>query len=93
VSELQIDNRRIAIADTETGLVMGLSHFHHPMKQKFVTIEGVPSVEKIDMPFDAFDLPAAHIFEVSGGKIHEIEAMGFRADYQSPTGWESHAGH
>ena len=47
----------------------------------------------IDMPFDAFDLPAAHIFKVSGGKIHEIEAMGFMADYQSPTGWESHAGH
>jgi hypothetical protein len=89
----KIDNRRVAIADPETGLVMGLSHFHHPMKQKFVTIKGVPGVDKIDMPFDAFDLPAAHIFKVSGGKIHEIEAMGFRADYQSPTGWETHAGH
>ena len=32
-------------------------------------------------------------FKVSGGKMHEIEAMGFRADYQSPTGWETHAGH
>jgi hypothetical protein len=89
----KIDNRRVAIADPETGLVMGLSHFHHSMKQKFVTIKGVPGVDKIDMPFDAFDLPAAHIFKVSGGKIHEIEAMGFRADYQSPTGWETHAGH
>jgi hypothetical protein len=89
----KIDDRRVEIADPETGLVLGLSHFHHPMKQKFVTIKGVPGVEKIDMPFDAFDLPAAHIFKVSGGKIHEIEAMGFMADYQSPTGWESHAGH
>jgi hypothetical protein len=89
----KIDNRRITIADPETGLVMGLSHFHHPMKDKFVTIKGVPGVDKVDMPFDAFDLPAAHIFKVSGGKIHEIEAMGFRADYQSPTGWETHAGH
>jgi hypothetical protein len=88
-----IDNRRVAMADPETGLVMGLSHFHHSMKQKFVTIKGVPGVDKIDMPFDAFDLPAAHIFKVSGGKIHEIEAMGFRAEYQSPTGWETHAGH
>ena len=34
-----------------------------------------------------------NIFKVSGGKIHEIEAMGFRTDYQSPTGWETHAGH
>ena len=88
----KIDNRRVEIADPETGLVMGLSHFHHPMKDKFVTIKGVPGVEKIDMNFDPFDLPAAHIFKVSGGKIHEIEAMGFRADYQSPTGWD-HAGH
>ena len=89
----KIDNRRVEIADPETGLVMGLSHFHHPMKDKFVTIKGVPGVEKIDMNFEPFDLPAAHIFKVSGGKIHEIEAMGFRADYQSPTGWETHASH
>jgi hypothetical protein len=89
----KIDNRRVEMADPETGLVMGLSHFHHPMKDKFVTIKGVAGVEKIDMNFDPFDLPAAHIFKVSAGKIHEIEAMGFRADYQSPTGWETHASH
>jgi len=89
----KIDNRRVEMADPETGLVMGLSHFHHPMKDKFVTIKGIPGVEKIDMNFDPFDLPAAHIFKVSGGKIHEIEAMGFRADYNSPTGWETHANH
>jgi hypothetical protein len=89
----KIDNRRVDIADPETGLVLGLSHFHHSMTQKFVTIKGVPGVEKIDLPFDAFDLPAAHVFKINGGKIHEIEAMGFRVGYQSPTGWESHAGH
>jgi hypothetical protein len=89
----KIDNRRVDIADPETGLVLGLSHFHHSMARKFVTIKGVPGVEKIDMPFDAFDFPAAHVFKIGGGKIHEIEAMGFRAAYQSPTGWESHAGH
>ena len=89
----KIDNRRVEIADPDTGLVMGFSHFHHPMKDKFVTIKGVPGVEKIDMNFDPFDLPAAHIFKVTAGKIHEIEAMGFRADYNSPTGWETHANH
>jgi hypothetical protein len=82
----KIDNRRVDIADPETGLVLGLSHFHHSMTQKSVTIKGVPGVEKVDMPFDAFDLPAAHVFKISGGKIHEIEAMGFMAGYQSPTG-------
>jgi hypothetical protein len=83
-----IDHRRVEIADMETGLVFGLSHFHHSMRQKFVTIKGVPGVEKVDLNIDAFDLPAAHIFKVVGGTIHEIEAMGFTAPYNSKTGWE-----
>jgi hypothetical protein len=29
------------------------------------------------MNFNPFDLEAAHIFKIYGGKIHEIEAMGF----------------
>jgi hypothetical protein len=40
------------------------------------------------MGFDAFDLPAAHVYKIRGGRIHEIEALGFRAPYDSPTGWE-----
>jgi hypothetical protein len=83
-----IDNRRVDIADVETGLVFGLSHFHHSMQQKFVLIKGVPGVEKVDLNIQAFDLPAAHIFKVAGGKIHEIEAMGFVTPYNSRTGWE-----
>jgi hypothetical protein len=42
----------------------------------------------VDMPFKPFDLPAAHIFKVSGGRIHEIEALGFTMPYNSKTGWE-----
>lgn len=83
-----IDHRRVEIADVETGLVFGLSHFHHSMKQKFVAIKGVPGVEKMDLNINAFDLPAAHIYKVSGGKIHEIEAMGFTTGHNSKTGWE-----
>ncbi len=30
----------------------------------------------------------AHVYRISGGKIHEIEAMGFLAPYNSKTGWE-----
>jgi hypothetical protein len=84
----RIEPRRVEIADPETGLVFGLSQFRHPMTEKFVKIEGVPGVEKVDLPFDPFDLPAAHIYKITGGKIHEIEAMGFRAPYDSKTGWE-----
>jgi hypothetical protein len=84
----RIEPRRVWIADPETGLVFGLSHFRQPMEQNFVKIVGVPGLEKIDMPFKPFDLPAAHIFKIQGGKFHEIEAMGFMMPYNSKTGWE-----
>ena len=82
-----IDDRRVDIADPETGLVFGLSHFRHSMAQKTLRIVGVPGIETWEVPFDAFDLPAAHIYKIRGGQIHEIEALGFRAPYNSPTGW------
>ncbi len=85
----RIEPRRVWIADPETGLVFGLSQFRQPMEKNYVKIVGVPGLEKIDMPFKAFDLPAAHIFKIQGGKFHEIEAMGFTMPYNSKTGWES----
>jgi hypothetical protein len=84
----RIEPRRVEIADVETGLVFGLSQFRHPMEEKSLKITGVPGVESIDMPFQPFDLPAAHIYKIRGGKIHEIEAMGFTMPYNSKTGWE-----
>lgn len=84
----RIEPRRVEIADPETGLVFGLSQFRHPMEEKTLKIVGVPGVDHVDMNFNPFDLPAAHIYKVSGGKIHEIEAMGFMMPYNSKTGWE-----
>jgi hypothetical protein len=84
----RIEPRRVEIADVETGLVFGLSQFRHPMEEKSLKIVGVPGVESVDMPFKPFDLPAAHIFKVRGGRIHEIEALGFTMPYNSKTGWE-----
>lgn len=84
----RIEPRRVEIADVETGLVFGLSQFRHPMEEKSLKITGVPGVDSVPMNFMPFDLPAAHIFKVRGGKIHEIEAMGFTMPYNSPTGWE-----
>jgi hypothetical protein len=37
---------------------------------------------------DPYDLPAAHIFKITGGKIHEVEAIGIFIPYNSRTGWE-----
>ena len=84
----RIEPRRVWIADPETGLVFGLSQFRHPMVEKSLKIEGVPGLDSVPMDFKPFDLPAAHIFKISGGKTHEIEAMGFTAPYNSKTGWE-----
>jgi len=84
----RIEPVRVWIADPETGLAFGLSQFRHPMEEKQEKITGVPGIDTMPMNFDPFDLPAAHIFKISGGKIHEIEAMGFTAPYDSKTGWE-----
>ena len=90
----RIENRRVFAADPETGLVMGLSHFRHPMDFKpyeVTAADGTKVMYSTDdqMKFPPFDLPAAHIFKIGAdGKVHEIEAMGFLAPYNSPTGWE-----
>ena len=91
-----IGNRRVFAADPVTGLVMGLSQFHHPMdftsyptKAADGTIVEQKRDEGMFKTLKPFDLPAAHIFKVGAdGKVHEIEAMGFTAPYNSPTGWE-----
>lgn len=88
-----IDNRRVFAADPVTGLVMGLSHFRHPMDfepYEVTALDGSKIMyDKSRLPFEPFDLPAAHIFKVrADGRVHEIEAMGFQAPLNSPTGWE-----
>jgi hypothetical protein len=83
-----IDLRRVWIADEEHGLVFGLTMFRHPMEQKSITVlkkDGTTAERPMD--FAPFDLEAAHIFKIWGGKIHEIEAMGFTLPLYSKNGW------
>lgn len=84
----RIEPRRVEIADPVTGLVMGFSQFRHPMDEKTLKITGVPGVTSVSLNNKPFDMPAAHIFKVRNGKIHEIEAMGIVMPYDSKTGWE-----
>jgi hypothetical protein len=87
----EIANRRVEIADPVTGLVWGMSHFHHDMKEPSYRLIGVPGqTERVIRASTGagFDLPAIHIYKVWGGKLHEIEAMGVVLPYMSPTGWE-----
>jgi hypothetical protein len=84
-----IDNRRVEIADVETGLVWGMSQFHHDMKEKAIPIYGVQGVPERDMSrfTRPIDVPAVHIYKIWSGQIHEIEAIGRTMDYQGPSGW------
>jgi hypothetical protein len=86
-----IENRRVEIADTVTGLVWGMSHFHHDMKEERYRLLGVPGQEYRVIRASTgagFDMPAIHIYKVWGGQMHEIEAIGVVLPYMSPTGWE-----
>ena len=86
-----IDNRRVEIADPVTGLVWGMSHFHHDMKEERYRLIGVPGTEYRTIRASTgagFDMPAIHIYKVWGGQMHEIEAIGIVLPHMSPTGWE-----
>ncbi len=90
----RIEPRRVMIADPQTGLVFGFSQFRHPMQETTETIVGVPGVTSVSMRFKPNDNVAAHVFRISGGRIHEIEAMGHTGmPYDSPTGWERFPDH
>ena len=89
----RIENRRLIAADPVTGLSMGFSHFRHPftnLPYQVTHTDGSTSERnKENMPYNPFDMPAAHIFKIGAdGLVHEIEAVGFVAPYDSPTGWE-----
>jgi hypothetical protein len=84
-----IDNRRVFAVDPERGLAMGLSHFRQSMKlgpQLLIAADG--SRVMWEEKRDPYDLPAAHVFKITRGQIHEVEAIGIFVPYDSPTGWE-----
>jgi hypothetical protein len=86
-----IGNRRVLVADELTGLALGFSHFHHAMTEKEWPLYNDPGRPETKMDYKPFDLPAMHIFKIWGGQIHEIEAIGFSAPFNSPSGWEEAA--
>lgn len=81
----RIENRRVEIADPVTGLVWGVSHFEHDFDKSVFPLVGVPWADQRDLSqFNAFDMPAIHVYKVWGGAIHEIEALGIVTPYESP---------
>ena len=54
-----IDDRRVEVADEQTGLALGFSHFHHAMTQKEFKILNDPGREVVKMDYRALR-PARH---------------------------------
>jgi hypothetical protein len=85
-----IDLRRIWIADEERGLVFAYTMFRHPLdapNKNYPVLLPDGTVSDRTMNFNPFDLEAAHIYKIYGGKMHEIEAMGFTLPLYSKNGW------
>lgn len=84
-----IDNRRIFAIDPVLGLAMGLSHFRQSMNRGPLAMIAADGTRVMwEEQREPYDLPAAHVFKIAGGEIHEIEAIGIFVPYLSPTGWE-----
>jgi len=83
-----INRRRLVAVDEELGLVFGLSMFVHDGEPKVMKIVGVPGVTERPNKYGPFDLPAAHVFKIRDGRIHEIEAIGYLAKHGTRNGWE-----
>ena len=85
-----IDDRRIFAVDPARGLVMGLSHFRQSMARgPHLMIAADGSELMWEERREPYDLPAAHIFRITDGRIHAVEAVGIFVPYGSPTGSES----
>ncbi|MDR1727424.1 MAG: hypothetical protein LBT74_05795 [Acidobacteriota bacterium] len=72
-----INDRRIFAIDEELGLVMAFSVFRHDGEPKVMTIKNVPGVTERKNDYGPFELPAAHVFKIRNGQMHEIEAIGY----------------
>jgi len=88
-----IDDRQVFAADPQTGLVMGFSVLRHPMDfapYEVTSMDGSKSLwTKERLGYEPWDNVAAHIWKIGAdGKVHEVEAMGFRAPSGTPTLWD-----
>lgn len=84
-----ITDRRVFAVDEDKGLVFAFSIFRHSGEPKVMEIVGVPGVTERANEWGPFELPAAHVFKIRNGKIHEIEAIGYFSEEAGLTsGWE-----
>jgi hypothetical protein len=84
----RIRDRRYPIVDQERGIVFALGFFDHSAgdTRNFET----PTGEKVTAgPTTPWTWEIAEIFKVTGGKLHQIEAVLTQAPYGMGSGWSS----
>jgi hypothetical protein len=88
LSYIKSIDRRVQIADPETGLVFAVSMFRRPEQERSIRIVGVAGLTTMARNFAPSTRAWAHVFKVQGGKLHEIEAMGgIVLDLNATSGW------
>jgi len=79
--------RRIEVVDQDRGLVMTFVVFNHRGGTRDLPIKGVPGVTSLPLGGASSTMQMAELFKVRGGKLHEIEAIGFALPYGARSGW------
>jgi hypothetical protein len=79
--------RRIEVIDEQKGLVVTFVVFNHRGGTGELPIKGVPGVTSLPLGGGASTMQMMEMFKIRGGKIHEVEAIGFQLPYGSKSGW------
>ena len=82
--------RRIDVVDEEKGLVVTFVMFNHRGGSGSLPIKGVDGVSSLPLGGGASTMQMGEMFKIRGGKIHEIEAIGFALPYGAKSGWEAY---
>jgi hypothetical protein len=82
--------RRIDVVDEQKGLVMTFVMFNHRGGTGELPIKGVPGVTSLPLGGASSTMQMMEMFKIRGGKIHEVEAIGFALPYGARSGWEAY---
>lgn len=84
----RIRDRRFVAVDVERGLVFSFAFFDHPAG-KYRTFKLSDGKEITAGPNRPFTFEIAELFKISGGKIHQVEAVLDQVPYGMESGWSS----
>jgi hypothetical protein len=85
----RIRDRRFVVVDVERGLVFSFAFFDHPAG-KYQSFKLANGTEIKAGPNRPFTWELAELFKVSGGKIHQVEALLDQAPYGMLSGWSTY---